>query len=120
MTELLPEKYRTDLEIIRLTAEQVIKDLDVFGITVEFSGNPYTAYEELEQQLCPILSELHKKDASSFMALLYRIDLSEKEFRKLSTGPDFISQLAAAVLQREFKKVIIRKYFSDLQSKDSS
>ena len=113
MNELQPEKYRTDLEIIRLTAEQVIKDLDVFGISVEFSGNPFTAYGELEQQLCPILADLYKKDASSFRALLYRIDVSESDYRKISGQPGFIPNLAAAVLQREFKKVLIRKYFSN-------
>ena len=44
------EKYRRDLEIIRLTAEQVIKDFQIFGFEIVFSGNEYTAYEELKTQ----------------------------------------------------------------------
>lgn len=107
------ERYRTDLEIIRQTAEQVIKDLQVFGIEIRFSGNELTAYDELSAQLLPVLKELHKKDHSSFQALLYRIDLPEKEFIRLSKGASFYEELTDAVLRREFKKVLIRKFFKE-------
>jgi len=111
-----PEKYRQDLAIVRETAEQVLKDFGIFGIEITFSGNAFTAYDELEMQIRPVLFELFQKDKSRFQALLYRIDISEPAFRKLiGTGgnDDFPGRIAAAILQREFQKVITRKYYSE-------
>ena len=76
------EKYRHDLEIIRKTAEQIIKDFQIFGFEITFSGNEYTAYDELKSQLTPLLFELYKSDLSTFQSLLYRIDISESKYRK--------------------------------------
>ncbi len=109
------EKYRHDLEIIRLTADQVIKDFDIFGHEIKFSGNEFTAYDELKNQLAPLLLKLFNDQTSSFQSLLYRIDITEKTFRQLveNTGKnDFAEQLADAVIQREFQKVLTRKFFS--------
>ncbi len=109
------EKYRNDLEIIRLTAEQVIKDFEIFGQEIKFSGNELTAYEELKNQLAPLLLKLYQNNSSTFQSLLYRVDISEKKFRELleqSTTGNFSAQLAEAVIQREFQKVLTRKFFS--------
>lgn len=108
------EKYRNDLEIIRLTAAQIIKDFDVFGYEIKFSGNEFTAYDELKDQVAPLLLELFQKKSSSFQSLLYRIDITEKTFRSLledSGKNDFAERLADAVIQREFQKVLTRKFF---------
>jgi hypothetical protein len=109
------EKYRHDLEIIRLTADQVIKDFDIFGYEIKFSGNELTAYDELNNQLAPLLFDLYREKPSSFQSLLYRVDISEKKFRELLDGiseKDFPEQLADAVIRREFQKVLTRKFFS--------
>src|SRR5436189_6250842 len=109
------EKYRTDLEIIRLTAEQVIKDFEIFGHELKFSGNEFTAYDELKNQIAPLLLKLYQNNTSAFQSLLYRVDISEKKFRDLlenNSGENFSEQLAEAVIQREFQKVLTRKFFS--------
>ena len=109
------EKYRHDLEIIRLTADQIIKDFELFGREIKFSGNELTAYEELKNQIAPVLAELYQNKASTFQSLLYRIDVSEKKFRELlneSAKTDFKEALAEAIIQREFQKVLTRKFFS--------
>src|SRR5438045_3562278 len=109
------EPYRHDLEIIRLTAEQIIKDFEIFGHEVKFSGNELTAYEELKNQITPLLSELYQNKPSAFQSLLYRIDISEKKFRELldnSTAKKFIENLGEEVIQREFQKVLTKKFFS--------
>jgi hypothetical protein len=109
------EKYRHDLEIIRLTADQIIKDFGIFGYEIKFSGNELTAYEELKSQVAPLLFDLYHKKSSAFQSLLYRIDISEKNFKDLlenSAKKDFASQLADAVIRREFQKVLTRKFFS--------
>jgi hypothetical protein len=108
------DKYRHDLEIIRLTAAQVIKDFGIFGFEIIFSGNEFTAYEELQQQLAPLLLNLYNDNKSTFQSLLYRIDISETQWRKFLNTPtnDFAAQLASMVIEREFQKVLTRKFFS--------
>lgn len=108
------EKYRRDLEIIRLTASQVIKDFQIFGFKISFSGNEYTAYEELKKQLTPLLYNLYNENRSTFQSLLYRIDISEAQWRKFLQAPgnDFADSLASMVIEREFQKVLTRKFFS--------
>ena len=109
------EKYRHDLEIIRLTADQIIKDFELFGREIKFSGNELTAYEELKNQIAPALATLYQNNVSTFQSLLYRIDISEKKFSEIlndSKTNDFEDTLAEAVIQREFQKVLTRKFFS--------
>ena len=113
--DLSPEKYRRDLEIIRETAAQVIRDFSMHKAEITFSGNEYSAYDELVYQVEPILSLMYKTNRSGFQALLYRIDISEGAFRKLvqaHSGGDFTTKLAEMVVQREFQKVLTRKFFS--------
>ncbi|MFI5219673.1 MAG: hypothetical protein ACHQNT_09300 [Bacteroidia bacterium] len=107
------EKYRHDLEIIRNTAQQVIKDFSLHGVEITFSGNELTAYDELKQQLIPALAKLHQ--AGTFTALLYRIDVDEKKVNEIlnnSATKDIASQLASLVIEREFMKVLLRKLYS--------
>jgi hypothetical protein len=108
------EKYRRDLEIIRLTASQVIKDFQIFGFEIVFSGNEYTAYDELKSQLTPLLFDLYNRDRGTFQSLLYRIDISEPQWKKLlqSKSADFSDRMASMVIEREFQKVLTRKFFS--------
>ncbi len=115
MQELIPDIYRHDLEVIRNTAQQVIKDFGMAGIKIEFSGNPLNAYQELIEQTLPGLRNLYQQNQASFMALLYRIDVEEKRVKQLSntyTGTVFFEHLAKLVIEREFIKVVIRKLYS--------
>ncbi|MCX6292639.1 MAG: hypothetical protein NT126_12905 [Bacteroidetes bacterium] len=109
------EKYRKDLEIIRLTAEQIKKDFQLFGHEISFSGNEMTAYAELKDQVTPLLDRLYQDDSIAFQSLLYRIDISEKKYTELlnhASQEEFAWLLADLVIQREFQKVLTRKFFS--------
>jgi hypothetical protein len=105
--------YRSQEEIIRLTAEQTIKDFALFGLEIEFSGNVITAYEELFEQLNSCIVDLLNSDYRRLLSLLYHIDISERELnKKFSTPSESVSgQLTEMILDRELKKVIIRKYY---------
>jgi hypothetical protein len=108
------EKYRHDLEVVRDTANQVIKDFDIAGIEIGFSGDTSNAYAELKKQLFPALENLYKKNSTAFMALLYRIDIEERAVVKIKTetgGTGFFMQLAELILEREFNKVLTRKLY---------
>ncbi|MFM9051928.1 MAG: hypothetical protein ACKOKF_06385 [Bacteroidota bacterium] len=100
---------------MRETAEQVIRDFQSASIEITFSGDPFRAYDELLEQLEPLVKSLIKEEPSRLSSLLYRIDISEKDFRKVSQGPERFRQLAELILQREFKKVLIRHYFKSNQ-----
>lgn len=108
------DKYRHDFEIIRLTADQLTKDFGMHGLEITFSGNELTAWDELMEQAEPLLMELYRKNTSAFQALLYRIDISDRQMKELfaSNQGEFGHKLAEAVIRREFQKVLLRKYFS--------
>ena len=115
MTDFTPDQYRHDLEVVRNTATQVIKDFGMAGVEIHFSGNAEIAYNELLEQALPALKGLYQQNPGSFMALLYRIDVDELKVKRLSesfSGSDFFAQLASLVIEREFIKVLIRKLYS--------
>ena len=119
MEDLHPEKYRHDLEVIRNTANQVIKDFGISGIEITFSGNHSTAYQELLTQVLPALRQLYKERKDVFMSLLYRIDVEEQKVKQLSekeSSVDFFIKLTELVIEREFTKVLIRKIYSSRSS----
>ncbi|MFO7924326.1 MAG: hypothetical protein R6U58_11600 [Bacteroidales bacterium] len=107
------EKYRNKIEIIRLTADQIIKDFGLFGMEVSFSGDIINAYDELFVQLNSCLIGLLNSDYQKLLSLLYHIDVSEKELnKKLSGGQEATAGIIAEmILEREFKKVIYRKFY---------
>ena len=51
-------KYFNRLDLIKDTANQIIKDFDMFGMEIKFSGNAYNAYEELFEQIEPQIKNL--------------------------------------------------------------
>jgi metal-responsive CopG/Arc/MetJ family transcriptional regulator len=107
------EDYRNRSEIIRLTAEQVIKDFALFGMEIHFSGNIITAYDELFEQLNSCMVELLSSDYRRLLSLLYHIDISEKEMNKkfANVAIDHSEIMTEMIIERELKKVIIRKFY---------
>ncbi|HLG33668.1 MAG TPA: hypothetical protein VI757_02220 [Bacteroidia bacterium] len=109
------EKYRHDLEVIRMTAEQVKKDFSFHNIEITFSGNEMTAYAELKTQLTPLLAKLLAGNRTRLMQLLYRIDVPERDWKKVVMLEDKNAQpikLTEIILEREFMKALTRKLFS--------
>lgn len=107
------ENYRNESELIRLTAEQVIKDFALFGLNITFSGDTINAYNELFDQLDSILVELLNSDYRRLLSLLYHIDISEKELsQNLAThNYNHSAVITEMILERELKKVIIKKFY---------
>lgn len=119
MSDLMPDfkdlsPYKKRLELIRLTAEQVIKDFGLHGFEVEFSGNEDFAYDELFMQIKPLIEHLMEKNPTKLSSLLYSIDLNETKVRRILAGnaDNPAEELTAMVLERELQKVVIRSYFS--------
>jgi hypothetical protein len=101
------EKYRHDKEIIRLTIEQIKKDFGSYLPEIILTGNSETVFEELKNQIESVLKSLNKENKIILRGLLYKIDVKETD---ISAGS--FTELAEKIIQREFHKVLTRKFFS--------
>jgi len=111
--------YKTRHEVIRQTVDQVIKDFAMFGMDVEFSGNAEMAYLELFSHLSIHIMRLMETDNGKLSALLYQIDLSERNILDAFTDhPDWshADVITELVIHRELKKVVLRNYFKNQKS----
>ena len=117
ITDLTP--YFNRLDLIKDTANQIIKDFDMFGMEVKFSGNAYNAYEELFEQIEPHISTLISNNQSKFMGILYRIDLSDTQIKKAveeNASESFSEIITDLIIKRELQKVVIRNHYKNSQS----
>ena len=110
MDSLVPEKYHEDQEIIRLVVEQIKKD---FGTAIDeliFSGITSSLYGELVSQLAVSLKKVSSTNLILFRSILYRVDVSERDFPSKSS-PEAFERLAETIVRREFQKVLTRRFF---------
>jgi len=106
------EKSKLNEQIVRETAQQVIKDFALFGMEISFPDDINYAYDELFVQLKSRIEALMQHDPEKLTSLLYQIDLDEKKLRnenvELFEEHEWISEM---ILEREFLKVLTRRYF---------
>jgi hypothetical protein len=91
-----------------------MKDFGMFGIEITFSGNVENAYHELHEQLINQISVYLDRDYSRLMAVLYQVDITEKEIAKAHIElPHYndLEVLAHQVIFRDLKKVLYRRYY---------
>ena len=101
-------------DLILETAEQIRKDFGMFGIEITFSGVTENAYHELHEQLINQISVYLERDYSRLMAVLYQVDITEKEIAKAHQDlPHYndLEVLAHQVIFRDLKKVLFRRYY---------
>lgn len=104
---LEPKKY---VEIWKQLILQLNKDLALVGLTeIELKTN--ITPEELWLGLNPIFSELIHQKTSSFIHLLYRIDIHEEEIQRLIAHDDFLERLIQRVVERSYQKVYWRSVY---------
>jgi hypothetical protein len=107
-------QYFNRLDLIKDTASQIIKDFDMFGMDIKFSGNAYNAYEELFEQIEPHIHKLISNNHSKFLGVLYRIDISDIQIKKAvdsNASESFSEIITDLVIKRELQKVVIRQYY---------
>ena len=103
--------YYNRPDLIDETAKQIIKDFNIVGIKISFSGNPTDAYYELFSQILPHISKLlHDKKLN---VLLYRIDINESQLFKLmqDNANNLPEAITGLIIKRELQKVVIRNYY---------
>lgn len=104
-------------QIILETIQQIMKDFGMFGLDIEFSGNVSNAYHEMHQQLTNAVDVLIVRNAERLYAILYQVDISNKDLEKTHhEAPEFsiVEVIAHQIIERELKKVLTRRYFKSL------
>ena len=111
--------YQQQINLVQQTADQIIKDFEIFGFNIEFSGNNQTAYSELTNQITPVIHELIFENYEKLMSLMYKIDLNEKQISNIINDfekDEVVAEITHLILERELKKVVIRQYFQNQQN----
>lgn len=112
LSELTPYYNRQDL--IEKVVAQLAKDFNWFNLAVTFTGKDLTPYQELFNQILPLVDEMLNDDYNKLQALLYRIDI-DSDFlnRKLKEAAhaDTDEVITDLIIKRELQKVIIREMY---------
>lgn len=113
LSELSAYYNRTDL--LEKVVVQLKKDFNWFSFEITFKGDKETPYQELYNQILPLIDEMLNDDFPKLTAILYRIDLDEDFLdRKLreNSHSDTDEVITDLILKRELQKVIIRELYS--------
>lgn len=101
-------------EIVRETAQQIMKDFGMFGVEITFSGDTGNAYHELLGQLVVQITKLVEQNYDLLLSVLYQVDITDREIYKAQHDlPEYshIELIAHQVIVRDLKKVLLRRYF---------
>lgn len=112
-------QYLDQTEIVRETAEQIMKDFGMFGVEITFSGDTMNAYHELHGQLVQQISFLLDRNYDLLLSVLYHVDITDREIAKAERElPEYthLEIVAHQVIVRELKKVLLRRYFKSQKS----
>jgi len=97
-------------EVWEQLIQQLNKDLALVGLS-DIELQTKITPEELWNGLQPIFSELMHQKTASFIHLLYRIDIHEKEIQDLMRHDDFLERLVYRVVERSFQKIYWRSVY---------
>ena len=101
-------------EIVRETAEQIMKDFGMFGVEITFSGDTSHAYGELHRQLIIQIKRLMENNYDLLLSVLYQVDITDREISQAERElPHYnhVEIIAHQIIVRDLKKVLLRRYF---------
>lgn len=107
-------QFLDQAEIVRETAEQIMKDFGMFGVEITFSGDTSQAYDELHHQLIDQISLLLERNYDLLLSVLYQVDITDREIARAERElPHYnhVEIIAHQVIVRDLKKVLLRRYF---------
>jgi hypothetical protein len=99
---------------------QLAKDFEQSNFSADFAETLEPDYERIVDIISAELKNNEKKSDSSFMPLLYRIDISEMQLKKYldanKTEP-YYTVIAELIIKRVLQKVVIKQFY---KHKDNS
>ena len=107
-------KFFDKEEIVRETAEQIMKDFGMFGVEITFSGDTLNAYDELLEQLVRQVRSLSTHNQDKLLSVLYQVDITDREITQAQLDhPHYrhLEIISHQIIARELKKVLWRFYF---------
>ncbi len=121
MSELIKEN---ELQRHGLTAEdlqakfkaQLLKDFEMCRVESYLEPIDDFSYEAIHANVSKALKQIMESASSSYLELLYRIDISERHLKeKIRAEPekDSADVLAELVIKRILQKVISKKLYSE-------
>lgn len=106
------DEYDTTPELLLAVKLQIEKDLGLCGFQYPEGFQPVDL-PVLVPDLQKKIETLKDSQSGDLMKIVYRVDLTEKQFKKVSQMPgDWSENLAKAIVLREFQKIVIRNRFS--------
>jgi hypothetical protein len=115
------EPFKAKEEVISQTVQQIIKDFAMFGMDVEFPMDMEMVYANIFRQLEGHIAELLSRNVQKLMALLYQIDIPEKNIiDSWESHPEYTHAqvITELVIYRELRKVIFRNYYKHYKLPD--
>jgi septation ring formation regulator EzrA len=113
------KRYERSAVLLQDVVAQINKDFRLNGFEVAFSGEGETAYQELSEQLIPVIEYMLEHQTETFWNLVYSIDLNETKVKRILFAQEevdnAIGQLTDLILKRELQKVVIRHFYSGRQ-----
>lgn len=113
LSELSP--YYNRIDLLAKVVEQIKKDFNWFSFEITFTNEQENPYQELYQQILPLIDELLNDDYPKLIAMLYRIDLDEGFLNKKlkeAAHADTDEVITDLIIKRELQKIIIREMYS--------
>lgn len=99
-------------DFVLKTQLQIAKDFGNHGFHFEsdFETDPYD-FEQLQETIVLILSEIIEKQPSKWLPLMYSLDISEKNYMRFfeNAQPGWLADFALVVIKREAQKVFFRE-----------
>ncbi len=106
------ETLHINPDLVEETIFQLNKDLNSIKKTIDIPVSNFV-YVELVDGLCQLLTNTKMSDIQVF---LYQVDLSEETLKKLHRkklpSQQFYVELSKLIIEREFKKVFIKRHYS--------
>lgn len=113
MESLQINEYLVNENLFELFCAQLKKDFEGSGLSAEFTGDLPREFNDLKNSVLGEVKRVISK--SALPALLYRVDISEKQltdYQKKNSALSFEEVISELIIKRVLQKVILKKRFS--------
>jgi hypothetical protein len=106
--------YKTRKEVLEKLLQQINKDLEL-NLQIEWEKYGTLLYQEIIDQVAPVIEKLIRQGNGRVEQLLYKIDVSELKVKEAidsasETNPAVI--FTHLIIERELQKVVFRLVYS--------